>query len=154
MNLVRVLCSLGVGLATPLFAGAALAQADISTVSIGTNSVETSSIDWSAVDSVDECMVALICIDRHLWSLYARTPKTDTTIKVPEEIKVAVKWRGKTRTVTKTITKLVDEDFTWKDPKAAERVGMSLADYVIGGMELDFRVTPCAPSTRPALCRA
>jgi hypothetical protein len=30
-------------------------------------------------------------------------------------------------------------DFTWKDPAAAERVGMSLAKYVIGGMDADFR---------------
>jgi hypothetical protein len=37
--------------------------------------------------------------------------------------------------------KLVEEDFTWKDPKAAERAGMSLMDYVIGGMDPSFRVT-------------
>jgi len=30
-------------------------------------------------------------------------------------------------------------DFTWKDPKAAERVGMSLPKYVILGMDADFR---------------
>jgi len=107
---------------------------------IGANSVETSSIDISAVDSVDECMVAQICIDRYLWLLYERTRKIDT-IKVPERIKVTVKRKGKTRIVTKTITKLVDEDFTWKDPKAAERAGMSPADYVIGGMDPAFRVT-------------
>jgi hypothetical protein len=93
-----------------------------------------------AVDSIDECMVAQICIDRYLWSLYARTPKTDT-IKVPEQIKVAVRRKGKTRIVTKTITKLLDEDFTWKDPKAAERARMSPMDYVIGGMNAAFRVT-------------
>jgi hypothetical protein len=141
MNLVQALCcSFSVSLAVPLFAGAALAQADTTLGSTGTNSVETSSIDMSAIDSVDECMVALICIDRYLWSLYQRTPKTDT-IKVPEQIKVAVKRRGKTRVVAKTITKLVDEDFTWKDPKAAERARMSPADYVIGGMDANFRVT-------------
>ncbi len=141
MNLVQALCySLGVSLAAPLLAGAALAQADTTTGSIATNSVETSLIDMSAIDSADECMVAQICIDRYLWSLYARTPKTDT-IKVPEQIKVTVKRRGKTRVVTKTITKLVDEDFTWKDPKAAERARMSPMDYVIGGVALDFRVT-------------
>src|SRR6266481_900395 len=123
-----------------LFAGTALAQADIITGSIGTNSVETSSIDMSAVDSVDECMVAQICIDRYLWSLYERTRKIDT-IKVPEQTKVTVKRKGKTRIVTKTITKLVEEDFTWKDPNAAERAGMSPMDYVIGGMDPSFRVT-------------
>ena len=123
-----------------LYAGAALAQADITAVSIGTNSVETSSIDMSAVDRVDECMVAQLCIDRYLWSLYARTRKIDT-IRVPEQIKVTVKRKGKTRIVTKTITKLVDEDFTWKDPNAAERARMSPVDYVIRGLSPSFRVT-------------
>jgi hypothetical protein len=30
-------------------------------------------------------------------------------------------------------------DFTWKDPAAAKRVGMSLPKYVISGMDADFR---------------
>src|SRR5262249_18498774 len=85
-------------------------------------------------------MVAQICIDRYLWSRYERTPKTDT-IKVSEQTKVTVKRKDKTKVVTKTITKLVDEDFAWKDPKAAERAGMSPRDYVIGGMDPSFRVT-------------
>src|SRR5260370_9289386 len=93
-----------------LFAGAALAQADLTAGSIATNSVETSSIDLSAVDRVDECMGAQVCIDRYLWSLYARTRKIDT-IRGPEQITVPVKRKGKTPLVTKTITKLVDEDF-------------------------------------------
>src|SRR5262249_30091361 len=84
-------------------------------------------------------MVAQICIDRYLWSRYERTPKTDT-IKVSEQTKVTVKRKDKTKVVTKTITKLVDEDFAWKDPKAAERAGMSPRDYVIGGMDPSFRV--------------
>jgi hypothetical protein len=137
-------CSVCGGFGMLFFAGAALAQTDITAGSIagsgGAGPVGKSLIDISAIDSVDECMVAQICIDRYLWSLYARTPKTDT-IKVPEQIKVAVKRRGKTRIVTKTITKLVDEDFTWKDPKAAERAGMSPIDYVIGGMDASFRGT-------------
>jgi hypothetical protein len=123
-----------------LLAGTALAQADITTTSTGMNPVETISLDMSAIDRVDECMVAQICIDRYLWSLYERTRKIDT-IKVPEQIKVMVKRKGKARVVTKTITKLVDEDFTWKDPKAAERVRMSPMDYVIGGMDRTFRAT-------------
>src|SRR5262249_54106783 len=123
-----------------LYAGAALAQADITASSIATNSVETSSIDMSAIDSVDECIVAQVCIDRYLWLLYERTRKIDT-IRVPEQTKVMVKRKGKSRIVTKTITRLVDEDFTWKDPKAAERVRMSPMDYVIGGMNSSFRVT-------------
>jgi len=30
-------------------------------------------------------------------------------------------------------------DFTWKDPAAAKRLGMSMPVYVIGGMDADFR---------------
>jgi hypothetical protein len=141
MRLVGALyCSVCGSFGMLLFAGTAFAQAGIVTGSIGTKSVETSSIDMSAIDSVDECMVAQICIDRYLWSLYERTRKIDT-IKVPEQTKVTVKRKGKTRIVTKTITKLVEEDFTWKDPIAAERVRMSPMDYVIGGMDPSFRVT-------------
>ncbi len=141
MSLVQVLYSSACGsFGMLLFAGAALAQADITTGSMGANSVETSSIDMSVVDSVDECMAAQSCIDRYLWSLYERTRKIDT-IRVPEEIRVTVTRKGKTRIVTKTIMKLVEEDFTWKDPNAAERAGMPLMDYVIGGMDPSFRVT-------------
>jgi len=93
----------------------------------------------SSAETPDECLVAEICIDRYLWSVYQRAPKVDT-IKVPEQIKVTVKKKGKTRTVIKTIIKLVDEDFTWKDPKAAEKAGMSLMDYVIGGMDRRFKL--------------
>ena len=86
----------------------------------------------------DEC-VAEGCIDQYLWSMYERTHKVDT-IKVQELIRVTVKKKGHTRTVTKTVTKLEDEDFTWKDPQAAQRAGMSLVEYVIGGMDRDFKV--------------
>ena len=82
--------------------------------------------------------MAEICIDDYLWSLYERTPKVDTN-KVTEQIKATVKKKGKTRIVTKTITKYVVADFTWKDPIAAQRAGMSLKDYVIGGMDRRFR---------------
>ena len=95
-----------------------------------------------AVDSVeilDECLVADACIDRYLWALYQRTPKMDT-IKVTERRKVTVRKKGKTRTVTKSFTKRVDDDFTWKDPKAAEKAGMTMIDYVIGGMDRSFKL--------------
>src|SRR6266849_2510280 len=93
----------------------------------------------SSLEIPDECLVAEICIDRYLWSVYQRAPKVDT-IKVPERIKVTVKKKGKTRTVIKTVIKLVDEDFTWKDPKAAQKAGMSLMEYVIGGMDRSFKL--------------
>jgi hypothetical protein len=123
-----------------LFGGTALAPGDISTGSIGTNDVEMHSVDKSAIDGIDKCTVAQICIDRYLWSLYERTRKIDT-IKVPERTTVTVNQKGKTKIVAKTITKFVEEDFTWKDQNAAARAGMSPMDYVIGGMDSGFRVT-------------
>jgi hypothetical protein len=59
---------------------------------------------------------------------------------VTERIKVPVKKKGKRRTATKTITKYVLADFTWKDPIAAKRAGLLLMDYVIGGMDRRFKV--------------
>jgi hypothetical protein len=90
-------------------------------------------------EPADECLPSQDCIDQFLWSLYERARKIDT-VKVSERFKVTVKKKGKKRTVTKTRTKLVTEDFTWKDPNAAEKVGMSMSQYVIGGMERSFRV--------------
>ena len=50
-------------------------------------------------------------VDRYLWEVYQRKPiKSDST-----------------------------GDFTWKDPVAAKRLGISLKAYVIGGMDPDFR---------------
>src|SRR6516165_316548 len=93
-----------------------------------------------AVEPLDECLVVDICIDEYLWALYERTPKVDTN-KVTKQIKTTVKTKkGKTRTVTKTITDYVVVDFTWKDPAAAQKVGMSLKDYVIGGMDRGFKL--------------
>jgi hypothetical protein len=92
-----------------------------------------------SVEILDECLVAESCIDRYLWALYQRTPKMDT-IKVQERRKVTVKRKRKTVTVTRSFTKLVDEDFTWKDPKAAEKAGMPMMDYVIGGMDRSFKL--------------
>ena len=91
------------------------------------------------LETTDECLVPEICIDEYLWSLYERTPKIDTN-KVTEKVKETVKKNGKTRTITRTITKYVVADFTWKDPVAAKRVGMSLKDYVIGGLDRGFKL--------------
>jgi hypothetical protein len=50
-------------------------------------------------------------VDDYLWEVYQRQPlKRDST-----------------------------GDFTWKDPASAKRMGLSLADYVIGGMDAKFR---------------
>ena len=91
------------------------------------------------VESSNECLVAEICIDDYLWAFYERTPKVDTN-KVKERIKALVKRKGKIRTVTKTVTRYVLADFTWKDPIAAQRAGKSLKDYVIGGMDRGFKL--------------
>jgi hypothetical protein len=91
------------------------------------------------VETPNECLVAEICIDDYLWSFYERTPKVDTN-KVTVRIKATVKKKGKTRTVIKTFTKYVVGDFTWKDPIAAQKAGMSVKEYVIGGMDRGFRL--------------
>jgi hypothetical protein len=88
------------------------------------------------IEIPDECLDA--CIDRYLWALYQRTPKEDS-LKVQERRKVTIKRKGRMVTVTRSFTKLVDQDFTWKDPNAAEKVGMSMMDYVIGGMDRSFK---------------
>ena len=90
-------------------------------------------------EASDECVLSEECIDQYLWSVYERVRKVDT-IKVEERIKVKVEKNGKSRTVTKTVTKFVNEDFTWKDPAAAEKAGMLVAQYVIGGMDRGFKV--------------
>ena len=90
------------------------------------------------ISVLDECFVVDACIDRYLWALYQRTPKEDS-IKVQERRAVTVKRRGKMVTVIRSFTKLVDEDFGWKDPKAAEHANMALMDYVIGGMDKSFK---------------
>lgn len=92
----------------------------------------------AAIEGPDDCLIAQVCIDQYLWAFYQRTPKQDTN-RVHERRKVTVKRKGKTRTVTKLFTTLVDADFTWKDPAAAQRAGMPLMTYVIGGMDRQFK---------------
>jgi hypothetical protein len=86
------------------------------------------------VEILDECFAVETCIDRYLWALYLRTLKQDT-VKEYDRRRVTVRKKRKRVTVTKVITRYVEEDFTWKDRKAAERAGMSMADYVIGGVD-------------------
>ena len=93
-----------------------------------------------AIDAEDPCAAQQACIESYLWSIYERTPKIDT-LKVRERREVRIKRKGKVRTVTKTVTTLIAEDFAWKDPAAAQHAGLSLTDYVIGGMDRTFRVT-------------
>src|SRR6516165_2484305 len=102
-----------------------------------TNPVQNAARPAVSSEALDTCPEQDVCIDQYLWSLYERTPKVDT-VKVEERIEVKVKNKGKTRTVVKTVTKYVTEDFGWKDPRAAQKAGMSLKDYVIGGMDRDF----------------
>ncbi|WP_225716420.1 hypothetical protein [Bradyrhizobium semiaridum] len=92
-----------------------------------------------SVEILDECWVMQACVDRYLWALYQRAPKEDT-IRVPEQRPVTIRKKRKTVTVMRTFTRLVDDDFTWKDPKAAARAGMPMTDYVIGGMDRGFKL--------------
>jgi hypothetical protein len=92
-----------------------------------------------SIEPADQC-VTDTCIDAYLWSLYERTPKLDAD-KVSERHKVTVKKDGKSRTVTQTVTTYVRADFAWKDPAAAQRAGMPVKDYVIGGMDPGFKLT-------------
>jgi hypothetical protein len=94
----------------------------------------------SSPETDDECVAAEGCVDQYLWSLYDRTPKLDT-VTVSEAKEVKVKRKGRTKFVTVTMTRAVNEDYTWKDAAAAEKVGMSVKDYVIGGMDQSFRLT-------------
>ena len=93
----------------------------------------------NAIDVVDECFVMETCVDRYLWQLYQRTPKEDS-IKLYEQRNVTIRKKHRTVTVSRTFTRLADEDFAWKDPKAAEKAGLSMMDYVIGGMDLSFKL--------------
>jgi hypothetical protein len=90
-----------------------------------------------AAEDTHECSDS--CIDQYLWALYQRTPKEDS-VKSEEQRKVTVKKKGKLVTITRTFTRLADEDFSWKDPKAAENAVMEIADYVIGGVDRDFKL--------------
>jgi hypothetical protein len=101
--------------------------------------IDDAGTSLNSVEIADECLVVEICVDRYLWTLYQRTPKEDTN-KERERRKVSVKKKGRIVTVTKTFIKLVDADFTWKDPKAAEKAGMPMMDYVIGGMDPSFKL--------------
>src|SRR3954468_2903573 len=96
-------------------------------------------VNISPLKTSDTCVLSEECIDQYLWSVYERAPKLDT-IKVAEQIKETIEKNGKSHTVTKTVTKFVNEDFTWKDPDAAEKAGISVAQYVIGGMDRGFKV--------------
>lgn len=79
------------------------------------------------------------CIDQYLWALYQRTPKEDT-IQVSEQRKVVIKKKRRKVTVVRSFTRPVEEDFAWKDPKAAKKAGMPMMAYVIGGMDRSFRL--------------
>ena len=87
--------------------------------------------------TADECLASERCIDQYLGSLYQRAPKIDT-IKVVEQKKASVVKKGKLQTIIQK--KLVREDFAWKDPAAAEKLGMPEMEYVIGGMDRGFRL--------------
>jgi hypothetical protein len=160
MSLVWALCRCACGgLGMLLVAGASLPAAGMPASANGEDSAatnpgafpaetppdeanpgQTSPGEASPADGPGACAADQACVDDYLWSLYVRTPKRDT-VSEPQHTKVTVTHKGKTTTVTKTVAKLVDEDFAWKDPKAAEVAGIAVKDFVIGGMDPGFRVT-------------
>ena len=93
----------------------------------------------NSIEIDDECLVIDVCVDRYLWQLYQKTKKEDS-IRESTSKKVTIKRKGKSITVTRTTSFVVDEDFGWKDPKAATNAGKSVADYVIGGVDRDFKL--------------
>lgn len=115
--------------------------ASVQIASVNPSDIEPVDINKAtkSIEMVDKCQVVDICVDRYLWALYQRTPKEDT-IRIREWKSVTIKRKGKRVSVSRAFTKLVDQNFGWKDPKAAERVGMSMMDYVIGGMDRSFKL--------------
>jgi LAS superfamily LD-carboxypeptidase LdcB len=91
------------------------------------------------LEASDECAAVDACIDRYLWGLYQRTPKEDS-VRTQQQRQVTVKKKGKLVTVTRTFSALADEDFSWKDPKAADAAGMPIEEYVIDGMDREFKL--------------
>jgi hypothetical protein len=116
---------------------ASLQTGDVDQASGGSHAADSNAA--SAPEVADQCSGEDACINRYLWELYQRTPKEDS-IRISEQRKVAVKRKGRMVTVTRTFSTTADEDFSWKDPKAADKVGMPPADYVIGGIDRDFRL--------------
>ncbi|MEN3286124.1 MAG: hypothetical protein V7634_424, partial [Bradyrhizobium sp.] len=91
------------------------------------------------VEVFDECFVVDICVDRYLWALYQRAPKEDK-MRVSERRAVTIKRKGKMVTVTRSFSRLVDENFAWKDEAASNKSSMPMPDYVIGGMDRAFKL--------------
>jgi len=68
-------------------------------------------IDQAPPSIIDKDLVGMDEVSQYLWEVYQRQPtKKDGA-----------------------------GDFTWKDPAAAKRMGISMPKYVIGGMDPDFR---------------
>jgi hypothetical protein len=106
---------------------------------VSTGDADASKQIVGTAEILDECYVIDACADRYLWALYQRTRKEDT-VKEKTQREATVKRKGRMVTVTRTVTQVVDEDFGWKDPKAAEHANMPVIDYVIGGMDRDFKL--------------
>ena len=105
-----------------------------------------SSETLGSLETLDECLVADTCIDQYLWSAYQRTPKRDTA-KMSEKKKVIVKKNGKTRTVVKTITKLVEGGRKSRhvdDGLRNRRHGSKLQDQALSCASGDGRSRACA----------
>jgi len=126
-----------------LWSGTALAETSADTASPVTEvatATATTAVDPGESAATDDCATTDACVDQYLWGLYERTPKIDS-VKVSEQRRVTVTRKHKTRTVTVTVTRIVDENFAWKDLAAADKAGLSPIDYVIGGVDREFKRT-------------
>jgi hypothetical protein len=113
-SLVQTLtCSLCGGLGLLLVALTSFGPGDMTTGPIIPNAGNAGPGNGSGPDGSAACIDQPDCIDHYLWSVYERTPKIDAG----------------------------GAEFAWKDAEAAEKTGMSLMEYVIGGMNPFFRVT-------------
>ena len=92
----------------------------------------------SAAESQGDCALNSACVDQYLFALYENTPKEDA-VERQEEKKVTIRKKGKLAIINRKWMSVIEEDFSWKDPKAADRAGMSLPRYVIGGIDASFK---------------
>jgi hypothetical protein len=95
---------------------------------------------WNPLAKGGKKCTELRCVNDRLFKLYLGTPKMER-VDVQVETSVPVRLNGKITTVTRTVTRHEWRDFSGKDVAAAVADGMSLEDYVIGGMDPHFSMT-------------
>jgi hypothetical protein len=134
MSVVRVLlCSLGGALGLLLVATTPFAPDDVTTDVVETAPRETSP-GLGETNKPEACIDTPSCVDetapRETSPGLGETNKSEACIDMPSCVDGYL-WSIYQRTPT---------TFGWKDAEAAERIGMSPMEFVIGGMDPAFRV--------------